>query len=207
MSSHQILQLKLGRLVRSFCRARTASGIATAPPIRVMNFRCCMSAPERHSTGPGQATEGCAYPRISAKAPLGERRSSRDLSARRRKHYCVMSIFTAVVMVCQCLISPSSQVFASASDLFGTILKFCLLSFSIASGQIRDLFIAANNASSTRFGVAAGANRPFKAHSADIGISDFFHGRNVGTFFEPRVIDHGQWAEFSSRIVPRTKPH
>ena len=47
VGSHQILQLKLGRLVRSFCRARTASGIATAPPIRVMNFRRRMSAPER----------------------------------------------------------------------------------------------------------------------------------------------------------------
>src|SRR5215510_9278165 len=77
--------------------------------------------------------------------------------------YCVTSIFTAVVMACQCLISPSSQIFASASDLLGTTLKFCLLSFSIASGELSALFTAANSASSTGFGVAAGANRPFQA--------------------------------------------
>ena len=82
---------------------------------------------------------------------------------RRRQRRLATSIFTAVVMVCQCLISPSSQVFASASDLFGTILKFCLLSFSVAPGEFRVLLIAANSASSTGFGVAAGANRPFQA--------------------------------------------
>ena len=107
-----------------------------------------------------------------------------------------------LVMFCQCFISPSSQVLASANDLFGTTLKFCLLSFSTTSGDLTALVTAVNRASNTGFGVAAGANRPFQATVPTSGEPDFFHRRNVGVFLEPRVIDHRQWVKFPGAYLP-----
>ena len=70
---------------------------------------------------------------------------------------------TALVIVCQCFISASSQAFASSSDLFGTTLKFCLPSFSTASGELSAFVTAVNKVCRTGLGVAAGANSPFHA--------------------------------------------
>ena len=66
-------------------------------------------------------------------------------------------------MVCQCFISPSSQALASATVLLGAIAIFCLANFSCTSGDCSALIVNRCSASSTGFGVAAGANKPFHA--------------------------------------------
>src|SRR5262245_20433824 len=77
--------------------------------------------------------------------------------------HSVTSIFTAAVIFCQVAISPASQALASSTDFDGTILKFCLISASLAVGVCSASTVALYKVSSTGLGVPAGANIAFHA--------------------------------------------
>src|SRR2546423_15401628 len=77
--------------------------------------------------------------------------------------HSVTSIFTAAVIFFQLAISPASQALASSTDFDGTMLKFCLVSASLAAGACSASTAALCNVSSTGLGVPAGANIAFHA--------------------------------------------
>src|SRR5712692_4208976 len=77
--------------------------------------------------------------------------------------YSAVSIFTAVVISFQDLISPASQALASSSDLLGTMLKVCLWNASTTGGACSACTQALNIVSSTSFGVPPRANSPCQA--------------------------------------------
>ena len=117
--------------------------------------------------------------------------------------YCATSIFTELVIVCQCFISPSSQALASASELFGTTLKFCFWSFSFASGDFRRLAHGSEQRVQHRLRRCRRREQAVPGHRADVGVSDFLHGRNVGIFREPCAVDHRERAEFAGLHLAR----
>src|SRR5437870_3913525 len=84
-------------------------------------------------------------------------------SARAGASYSAASIFTSAVIFFQAAISPASQVLASSTDFEGTILKFCLVSASLAAGAASASVAALCSVSSTARGVPAGANIAFQA--------------------------------------------
>src|SRR5438874_10904414 len=84
-------------------------------------------------------------------------------SARAGASYSAASIFTSAVIFFQAAISPASQVLASSADFEGTMLKFCLVSASLAAGAASASAAALWSVSSTGLGVPAGANIALQA--------------------------------------------
>src|SRR6266550_6666778 len=74
-----------------------------------------------------------------------------------------VSIFTSLVILRQVSICCASQVLASASELFGTMLNVCFLYAELASGVCSEATVASKIVCKICFGVPAGANKACQA--------------------------------------------
>ena len=102
--------------------------------------------------------------RMSAERSVSPGRSPHSAEGRRGNKLLRHVDFHRLVIVSQCFISPLSQVCASASDLLGTTLKCCFANFAVGFRRFQRLgHCLVERASSTGFGVAAGANSAFHA--------------------------------------------
>ena len=162
------------------------AGTTAAPPAVMNAILDCAAARAPGSTcrprptGSGGVAGGKL--RRASPSPRTKRGEGSEQSLR-----LATSIFTCVVMVCQCLIWPSSQSSASATDLARRDVHLLLAEFFLHRADGSAFSTIAFSSSSTGFGVAAGANMAVPGEGADIGEAGFLHGRHVRIIRQPRV--------------------